>query len=221
MKTNGDFPSLNLATLNAAALLLAKRDPVLADVLKRYGPPPLWKRPATFATLARIVIEQQVSLAAAKTMYERLRASCGGMVTANSVLLLSAEAMRSAGLSRQKTRSIHALALAVKQRRFSVSGLRRMSDDGAAIQIQSMLGFGVWSSDIYLMMALLRPDLLPTGDLGLVKGISEVCQCDFVSKTEIIERAERWRPWRSVATRMIWQVYLINRGKDAHAIASG
>lgn len=221
MIQSGGRERLDAETVGVAAKLLCRRDPVLASWYKRLGPPPLWKRPANFATLSRIVIEQQVSLSAAKSMYERLRLLCDGQVTATSIARLSTQQLCLAGLSRQKARYIAELSVAVRQRRFSVSGLQRFDDAEVARQIQSMLGFGAWSADIYLMMALMRRDRLPTGDLGLVKGISEVCDQDFTSLDAIVERAERWRPWRSVATRMIWHAYLVNRGKDAHRIASG
>jgi len=212
---------LTQSTLSSAAEFLARRDPMLRQVLQRLGPPPLWRRTANFATLSRIVIEQQVSLAVAKSTYERLRTVCGGSVTALSISKVDDVGLRSVGLSRQKARYIRELSLAVRERRFSVSGLSRCDDEEAAQRVRSLLGFGAWSADIYLMMALLRPDVLPVGDLGLIKGIAEVCDQIFESPEQIIERAESWRPWRSVATRMVWHVYLINRGKDAHAIASG
>jgi DNA-3-methyladenine glycosylase II len=212
---------LSPLTLVTAAQCLAQRDPVLGRVLERHGPPPLWKRAANFATLSRIVIEQQVSLAVAKRTYERLRTACGGTVTAASIAKLDDKTLRAVGLSRQKARYIRELSIAVGKRQFSIPGLSRCDDAEAAQRIRSLLGFGSWSADIYLMMALLRPDVLPLGDLGLVKGIAEVCEQGFDSPEQIIQRAEAWRPWRSVATRMIWHVYLVNRGKDAHAIASG
>lgn len=212
---------LDQTTLVAAANLLAARDPALADVLNRFGPPPLWQRPATFATLVRIILEQQVSLASAKATFDRLKTSCGGRVSASSVQTLDDTTLRTIGLSRQKARYVRELALAVTQRRFSIEGLRRCDDAEASNRIRSLVGFGAWSADVYLMMALLRPDVLPLGDLGLVKGIAELDQKPFESREEIGERAERWRPWRSVATRMIWQLYLVNRGKDVSSIASG
>jgi DNA-3-methyladenine glycosylase II len=212
---------LDRSTLLTAAEILAASDPALADVLKRFGPPPLWQRPATFATLVRIILEQQVSLASAKAIFERLKVHCGGRVSASMVQSLDDATLRTIGLSRQKARYVRELALAVSERRFSVEALRRCEDSEAAHRIRSLVGFGAWSADVYLMMALLRPDVLPLGDLGLVKGIQELDQKPFENAEEIAERAERWRPWRSVATRMIWQLYLVNRGKDVRSISLG
>jgi DNA-3-methyladenine glycosylase II len=212
---------LDSANLQVAANWLANRDSALAGVLARFGPPPLWKRPATFATLVRIILEQQVSLASAKAIFERLQVRCGGRITAATVQSIDEPLLRSLGLSRQKARYVGELARAVSERRFSVEGLRHCDDCEAARRIRALLGFGAWSADVYLMMALLRPDVLPVGDLGLIKGMEELDQATFSSSDEIRERAELWRPWRSVATRMIWQLYLVNRGKDVSSIASG
>ncbi len=207
--------------MHQAAAELARREPQFAKVLACYGPPPLWKRPATFATLVRIVLEQQVSLAVGKITYHRLRLVCRGAVTAKSIGLVDEIAIRACGISRQKTRYIIELGRSVRERRFSVAGLKRLDDLAAAEQIQSQLGFGRWSADVYLMMALLRTDVFPVGDLGLVKGICETFDRTFETSDQIVALAERWRPWRSVATRMIWQVYLANRGQDAHRTAAG
>lgn len=212
---------LDPATLQFAATWLAEKDPALAPLLNRFGPPPMWNRPATFATLVRIILEQQVSLASAKAIFGRLQVQCGDRITASSVQSLEETTLRTLGLSRQKARYVRELASAVTERRFSVAGLRHCDDVEAASRIRSLLGFGAWSADVYLMMALLRPDVLPVGDLGLIKGMEELDGKTFASPGMILERAERWRPWRSVATRMVWQLYLANRGKDVHSIATG
>lgn len=220
MESSTPLP-LNQASLALATKWLALRDPALASVYARFGIAPLWRRPATFATLVRIILEQQVSLSAAKATFWRLAARCGGQVTANAVQKLDDAVLREVGLSRQKARYVRELSAAVRQRRFSVRKLQDCTDDEAANRIRSLLGFGAWSADIYLMMALLRPDVLPTGDLGLIKGIEELDGRSFNGPEAIINRAESWRPWRSVATRMVWQLYLVNRGKDVRAVAKG
>jgi DNA-3-methyladenine glycosylase II len=207
--------------LAIAARRLAKLDPTLGRIYADHGPPPLWQRPANFSTFVRIVLEQQVSLASAKSSYDRLVAACGGRVSATAIAQLSPEMLAAAGLSRQKSRYITGLAEAVLARRFSVAGLVDRDDEDVRKRITSLLGFGNWSADIYLIMALMRPDVLPTGDLGLVKGLAEAANEPGLDLPTMIDRAERWRPYRSVATRMIWQLYLIRRGKDVAQIATG
>jgi len=204
-----------------AAMQLAKIDPALGRIYADHGPPPLWRRPANFSTFVRIVLEQQVSLASAKSSFDRLVAACGGRVSAAAIASLSPETLAGAGLSRQKSRYITGLADEVLARRFSVAGLANRDDEDVRTRITSLLGFGNWSADIYLIMALMRPDVLPTGDLGLVKGLAEAANEPSIDLRTMMDRAERWRPYRSVATRMIWQLYLIRRGKDVTKIATG
>ncbi len=212
---------LDLATLQAGAFELAERDRDLARVHQLHGPPPLWSRPPGFATLVRIILEQQVSLASARGTFGRLKQKLGGRISSKGVLQLEGEGLRELGFSRQKARYAVSLAQQVAARQFSIAQLQRLSDEAARQRLTSLLGFGNWSADVYLMMALRRPDVLPTGDLGLIKGIEEVCQRSFEDALAITEYAQRWRPLRSIATRMIWQAYLVRRGQDPHSISDG
>lgn len=188
-------------------------DPHLAAVHDRLGPPPLWKRPATLATLIRIILEQQVSLASAKSTFDKLKSACGGQVVAPEILNLGDDGLRSLGFSRQKSRYTIALAQDVVDKTFRVGSLRHQSDDVVRATITARLGLGDWSADVFLMMALLRDDIFPTGDLALVKGLRELDGGDYDSKEKLIARAEPWRPYRSTATRMVWQSYLDQRNQ--------
>lgn len=206
--------SLDTPQLARAAKLLAGRDPVLAQIHATHGPPPLWPRPATFATLVRIILEQQVSLASAASTYRKLREHCGPNITAARIRKLGEPGLRSIGFSRQKARYAVALADEVHARRFSVSRLRHAHDDEVRSAITARLGLGDWSADVFLLMALRRPDVLPSSDLALVKGIEELDQCSYDNVTALHERTAHWAPYRSVATRMIWQAYLNRRGRQ-------
>ena len=97
--------------------------------------------------------------------------------------------------------------------RFQVGALRHLPDDEAMSQITGCLGFGVWSANVFLLLALARPDVLPMGDLALVKGMQELDGGNYEEPEVLLSRAERWRPYRGVATRMIWQLYLTNRNR--------
>lgn len=204
---------LKASDLGPAAQHLAGIDPALSDVLKRYGPPPLWKRPATFSTLVHVLLEQQVSLVSAMATFKRLNAACRGRVTASRVSDLGGDALRELGFTRQKARYATALAADVVARRFQVGTLRHLSDDEALSQITGCLGFGAWSANVFLLLALARPDVLPLGDLALVKGMHELDGGNYEEVDALLARAERWRPYRAVATRMIWQLYLTNRNR--------
>ena len=202
---------LDRARLRRAAEQLARSDHQLGNIYDRLGPPPLWKRPVTFATFVRIILEQQVSLASAKSTFDRLRLACRGSVTAENVGRLGKAELRSQGITRQKTRYIDALATDVANGQFSVAGLRHLPEDGVRSKITSRLGMGDWSADVFMLMALCRPDVLPVGDLALVKGMGEMDGGIYDTSQKVVRRAKLWKPYRSVATRMIWQLYLHNR----------
>ena len=192
----------------SAARRLAKSDPNLRVVYDRFGTPPMWRRPATFATFVRIILEQQVSLASAQSTFNKLKTACNDRVNAKRIRELGQNGLRSLGFSHQKARYSISLAEDVASRRFVVSSLGELRDEDARRSITSRLGLGEWSADVFLMMALMRPDVFPSGDLALVKGMSSLDGCDYQTPEQIVERAESWRPFRSVAARMIWQSYL-------------
>ncbi|MCG8653228.1 MAG: hypothetical protein MI861_25530, partial [Pirellulales bacterium] len=126
--SSAGFHPLDVPRLRRAAKKLAHADPALADVLQTHGPPPLWKRPATFATFVRIILEQQVSLDSAKSVFDRLAKRCGRPVTAAGILVLGQGRLRELGVTRQKTRYIIALASDVRDRRFRIGSLRHLGN---------------------------------------------------------------------------------------------
>ena len=197
-----------------AATELAARDQVLAGVLQQFGTPPLLRRPATIATLIHIILEQQVSVESAKSTFDRFLLACDDEVTAEAIQRLGADRLRELGFSRQKARYSLKLADDCLEGRFQIRKLSRMDDASARAAIVERLGLGNWSADVFLMMALLRPDVLPVGDLALVKGMEEMDQTIYPSDDDVIARAESWRPYRSIATRMVWQWYVHRRGRD-------
>ncbi|MEL6104599.1 MAG: DNA-3-methyladenine glycosylase 2 family protein [Planctomycetota bacterium] len=201
-------------TLAEAARELATRDAILASVLDQFGTPPLLRRPANFATLIHIVLEQQVSVEAARGTFNRLRDACDGNVVESAVERFGESGLRSLGFSRQKARYAVKLAVDCTSGEFKINGLSKLGDEDVRKRIVARLGLGDWSADVFLMMGLLRPDILPIGDLALVKGLEELDGRPYDKPDEILARAESWRPYRSVATRMIWQSYVRRRGRD-------
>lgn len=163
--------------------------------------------------MARIILEQQVSLESAKATFDRLSFACGGRVDARAIDLLGEKGIRDAGVTRQKTRYLMALSQDVLARCFSIGSLVHQDDETVRGRIIERLGMGNWTADIYLLLALMRPDVLPVGDLAFAKGISELDDTTYHCQQELVARAERWRPYRSVATRMVWQQYVYNRGR--------
>ncbi len=200
--------SLTLATLQDGARTLARRHPVLRDLHRLHGPPPLWGRQPGFPTLVRIILEQQVSLAAARTMYRWLDQQLGGM---SPVLVTQAGVprLRRLGLTRQKAGYIHGLAAALRKGTLDLRAVARAPDPEGRQALLALPGIGPWTVDIYYLMALRRPDVWPRGDLALAEAMQRVFQLSVRPGAEEQQAlAAAWAPWRSVAARMLWQSYL-------------
>lgn len=200
--------SLTRQTLHFATGELASRDRLLAGIRDRLGTPPMWSRRPGFATLVRIILEQQVSLAAARTLYRRLEAHLGGM-TAARLAAASVIELREFGLTRQKAGYCHGLALRVLDGRLALAAVARAGDEAGRSALLAVPGLGPWSVDIYWLMALRRPDVWPTGDLALAVALRDLKRMRHLPRPDEQQRlARRWSPWRSVAARMLWAHYL-------------
>lgn len=201
-------PRLDEARLVEAVRELAAIDPDLAGIAERHGPPPLWGREPGFRTLVRIILEQQVSLASAEAALQRL-VRAAGAVEPEAIVAAGEEGLRAAGLTRQKSRYLVGLARDVVDGRLDLDAVAAADDHEARAGLTSVLGIGRWTADIYLLMALGRPDIWPTGDLALAgamrraKGLATL-----PTGPEQAAVAEVWRPWRAVAARLLWHAYL-------------
>lgn len=205
--------SLTRHALHHAAGELASRDVVLAGIWERLGVPPMWGRRPGFPTLVKIILEQQVSLASARTLYARLDTHLDG-VTAERVAAASVAGLRGFGLTRQKAGYCHGLALRVLDGSLDLSAAARAPDETGRNALLSVPGLGPWSVDIYYLMALRRPDIWPTGDLALAVALRDLKRMKGLPGTDEQQRlARRWAPWRSVAARMLWVYYLEARGQ--------
>ena len=199
---------LTSASLSQGARELAKVDPDLGAIVRRLGTPPMWGRSPGFATLVRIILEQQVSLAAAQTLYRRLVRHLGE-VTPETVHACGVSGLRDFGLTRQKARYCHALAGRILEGSLDLSSVARSSDEDGRRALLSVPGIGPWSVDVYYLMALRRPDVWPQGDLALAVALREVKGLkDLPTRDEQREIALQWAPWRSVAARILWVHYL-------------
>jgi DNA-3-methyladenine glycosylase II len=192
---------------------LAEVDDDLAAIVDRFGLPPLWARPPGFATLTFIILEQQVSLASARAAFERLTAAIGEVTPARFLRLDDAELL-AIGFSRQKTRYVRELSQAILDGVLDLDAVERLDDDQATTALTALTGIGPWTADIYLLLALGRPDIWPATDLALVTAVAEVKRLERrPSADELTTLAEPWRPWRSVAARLFWHDYLNRRGQ--------
>jgi DNA-3-methyladenine glycosylase II len=198
---------------------LAQRDPDLALVLEKYGSPPLWVREPGFPTLVYIILEQQVSLASARALYQRLQEAVRPF-TPTRFLKLSEVEMRQLGFSRQKAHYTRLLADAIKRRQFDLQALHDLHDDHAREKLIALKGIGRWTADIYLLSALRRPDIWPVGDLALATAVQEVKRLRQRPSPEKLERMSApWKPWRAVAARLFWHAYLSKRGQKTATIS--
>jgi len=208
--------ALSHSTLAAGARALARRDPDLAGLFRRNGMPPMWARRPGFATLVHIVLEQQVSIVAARTLYQRLRNHLGEM-TPQAVAAHGVARLRRFGLTRQKASYCHELALAVQDGKLDLTGVARADDVIGRATLLAMRGLGPWSVDIYYLMALRRPDVWPCGDLALAVALRDVKHLpDRPGNEEQQEISASWAPWRSVAARLLWHYYLGTRRSKAN-----
>jgi len=180
------------------------------------GPLPLRLRPGGFAGLARIIVEQQLSVASAAAIWARVEDRLAPL-TPEGLLAQSTEDLQALGLSRPKIRYLHALAQAMIEDRLSPARLARMESEAAIAHLTAVPGLGRWSAEIYLLFCLGRSDVFPAGDLALqsahqgLYGLTERAD----AKALAIE-AQAWAPWRGVAARLLWRTYRLQ--KDGHNI---
>jgi DNA-3-methyladenine glycosylase II len=200
---------LTAESLAQAAETLAARDRHLASIYKIHGVPPMWARRPGFSTLLRIVLEQQVSLVSARSMFERLKSNIQSF-TPEGFIESGEPYLRSLGLTRQKAH--YCIQVAHAFTNDHLKAIAKMNDEDAHARLLSIKGVGPWTANIYLLMALKRPDVWPNGDVALATAAGKLRKMKTrPSFIELARIAERWRPYRSVAARMLWQYYLAKR----------
>jgi DNA-3-methyladenine glycosylase II len=183
-------------------------DPDLGEVLSKLGPPPMWDREPGFPTLVHIILEQQVSLASARAAFDKLSDAIAPL-DPESFLTLDDATLKSVGFSGQKGRYCRELAHALIEHTLDLEALPSLPDEGVRAELEKVTGIGPWTADIYLLMVLLRPDVWPPGDLALAVAVQDVKGLDHRPQPEELQEiAEGWRPWRSVAARVLWHHYL-------------
>ncbi|HEY4998052.1 MAG TPA: DNA-3-methyladenine glycosylase [Usitatibacter sp.] len=184
---------------------LAKRDPVLRKLVKKYPDADLGIRGDAFQTLARSIAGQQISVKAAQSIWNRF-AECAGTVNAKNVVALAPEAIRACGFSGSKVAYVKDLADRfhkgeIKPRRFP-----RMQDEAIIEHLVQVKGIGRWSVEMFLIFHLMRPNVLPVGDLGLQRAMERAYNDgEPLTKSEMREIGARWAPWSTVATWYLWR----------------
>ena len=191
---------------------VAATDEDLKKIVTTLGYPPLWVRPTTFATLVLTILEQQVSLASAYAAYKKLNEKVQA-ITPKVILELTDADLRDCYFSRQKTGYVRSLAAALLNNELNLAALHNEPDHVVRNTLKKLKGIGDWTVDIYLIHALQRTDVFPIGDLALVNALRVVKQLPAnMSKEDLLQLAECWRPNRTFATLLLWHYYIQTRG---------
>ena len=188
---------------------LARRDRVMKKLIPQFGEARLQSRGDAFTTLARSIVGQQISTTAAQAVWERfaaLTSAPSARVPPADVLKLKADAMRASGLSARKVEYLRDLATHFTQGQVHVRQWQQMDDEAIIDELVAIRGIGRWTADMFLIFHLMRPNVLPVDDLGLLKGISvNYFSGEPVTRAEAREVGDAWAPYRSVATWYIWR----------------
>jgi len=185
---------------------LRKSDPVLSAIIERVGAYGIQFREPGFDTLVRSIVYQQLSGKVAKVILDRLIAAVGGEMTPEKILALRPARMRKLGLSTQKTVYIRDLARHTRDGKLVFAELPALSDQEVIERLTQVKGIGVWTAQMFLMFALQRPDILPTGDLGVRNAIKKAYNlAEAPTPAEMEDLAKAWRPWCSVASWYLWR----------------
>lgn len=189
--------------------VLRRRCPLIRRMHDIAGDPPLRRRAPGLEGLARIIVGQQVSVASAAAIWGRTAATIDPF-DAPGIAGATDEALRAAGLSTGKVRTLRALAGAINEGRLSLAALDHASDEEVHDALTALPGIGPWTVDVYLLFCLGRADSFAAGDLALQVALQLIEERDRrPSPAELLETAERWRPWRGVAARLLWDYYRV------------
>jgi DNA-3-methyladenine glycosylase II len=187
---------------------LAQQDKDLKNIFVDHGYPPMWTRPNTFESLIHIILEQQVSLASALATLNKLRERLTE-ITPEGLLLLSDEELKACYFSRQKTTYARHLAQAIVTGTLDLAALETLSDEEIRNNLTQLKGVGNWTIDVYLMFVLQRTDLFPIGDLAAVNALKQLKKLPaHTTREDLLAIAETWKPYRTVATMLLWHYYL-------------
>ncbi|WP_340102660.1 DNA-3-methyladenine glycosylase family protein [Rhodohalobacter sp. 8-1] len=200
---------LDEKSLYVGVSILTEADSDLENVITKFGNPPLWSREPGYSTLVHIILEQQVSLASAKAAFNKLKEAVENDLTPERFLEFSDTELKNIGFSRQKTKYCRELSKSLINGDLELDKLEGLDNADARKELKKIKGIGDWTANIYLLMALMRPDVWPSGDLALKKSIQKIKSLpDTPSSERCDEIASQWKPLRAVAARIIWHHYL-------------
>lgn len=188
--------------------MLSQKDAQIAAAIKLVGFPAERIGEQSFGRFLRVIVGQQLSVKAAATISDRVFALVDGEPTPFAFDHIDDDALRAAGLSKQKINYVRSLCETVQAGTLNIDALPHMSDDDAIAAITAVKGLGVWSAHMYLMFSLGRPDIWPVGDLAVRVGVGRIIELeDRPNEKQVQEIGERWRPYRSAVALLAWHYY--------------
>jgi DNA-3-methyladenine glycosylase II len=196
--------------MEKAIAFLYEKDAVFEQISKQFGIPIQPKRPQGFQTLVLLILEQQVSIDSAKATFLKLKKAIP-VFTEENVFAFSDEDFRTCGVSRQKTKYIKALSEALLNEQLNLESLAHKNPELVREELIKIKGIGNWTIDVYLMFCLNSLDIIPLGDIAVVNTMKELF--DIHTKEEMEQKAQNWKPYRSIATYFLWHYYLEKRGR--------
>ena len=205
--------------LNEGVRALKRKDPVMKRIIAEGATPPLRKRDPGFEGLAGIIVSQQLSVASAGAIWSRLLARFPGL-SAGDIAAAADDELRGPGLSAPKIRTLKAISAAVVDGALPLETLHELPADEAHATMTAVKGIGPWTADIYLLFCLGHADAFPAGDLALQEAARIAYELESrPSGKELVALAERWRPWRGVAAKILWAYYQIAKSREGAPVA--
>jgi DNA-3-methyladenine glycosylase II len=196
--------------MDEALVVLTQKDEVLKGIISEFGLPIIQKREEGFASMCHIILEQQVSIASAKAAYDKL-VNLVGKIDPTTIYNATDQDLRSCGISRQKTIYLKDVAQRVIRKELSFSSLPMKTEQQIRNELIQIKGVGNWSIDVYLMFCMQSQDIIPLGDIAIKNTLMELYNCQ--SEEEMLAISSNWKPFRTLASFIIWHYYLKKRGK--------
>jgi len=213
MSKLSSHPTLTEKTYYRCISELTTREPDLAEAVSRWDNPPFWVHAPGFPGMVIAILSQQVSLESAQATFTKLENAIDS-INPEKFLSLDDKTLRKIGFSRQKASYVRGVASEIMVGDFDLENLEAMDNNQARKRLMEIRGIGAWTADTYLLFSLRRSDAWPSGDIALAKAIQELRRLFTIPSYEEVDRiADRWRPWRAVAARILWHHYLSERGR--------
>jgi DNA-3-methyladenine glycosylase II len=189
-----------------AKRILSKRDPVLREIIKKYQKGFLTTKNNPFFSLCRTIVGQQISIKAADSIWSRFEKKCTKRIVPKTVLKLSSQTLKNAGLSHQKVSYLKNVAKSFRNKSFSVRELKKMNDKEAINYVTQLKGLGIWSAEMFLMFNLNRPDIFPVQDIGLLRAISKNYKTSYPPSKRFLDKISKLHAgYRTVFTWYMWR----------------